>query len=399
MTSFLSRGIDIEQHNEEVRHVLEAFDKGRPYRAPCYVSGSISNFFLNYELNTKHLEFKEFFENIDVQIESQLEYQYWQRFNLYCDREMGVPKTGWQLAVDFQNCLDAAYFGCPVVYHPGGVPDTTEILREHKEVLYDIDDPVPLKNGLDGRSVEFFEAMQERCKSLDYRGAPVLSPQRLPGEGTDGPLDTAFKLRGTENVLCDMLVDESYFHDLMGFVTRNIIKRIKHTRHYRWEKTSDSAESGGQKQATLTFADDAIALVSAEHYKEYVFPYHKMIFDELAPASGIPVHLCGDATRHFKFMVANLGVTGFDTGFPVDFGWLRKELGPDICIYGGPTIMLLKDGNRDEIDDEVRRIAESGVLDGGRFVFIAANNMAPCTPVNNIAMFYESVKRWAVYSS
>jgi uroporphyrinogen-III decarboxylase len=60
--------------------------------------------------------------------------------------------------------------------------------------------------------------------------------------------------------------------------------------------------------------------------------------------------------------------------------------------------MLVKDGNEQEIATEVKRICESGVLNGGRFIMIAANNLAPCTPVENIEALYEATKRQGTYS-
>ena len=127
------------------------------------------------------------------------------------------------------------------------------------------------------------------------------------------------------------------------------------------------------------FADDAVALISNEHYKEFVFPYHKRIVDECGGGLAVTVHMCGDATRHFKFIKDNLGVTAFDTGFPVDHGWLRKQLGPDVTIQGGPTVMTVKYGSPKDIEIEVKNICKSGVMEGGKFIMIAANNLAPCT--------------------
>lgn len=397
MSSFLTQDIDFSRHNDEVRRLREAFGRGQPWRALCQVGGSISNYLLNPDLNTKRIEFRDLFESVDVQVEAQLEYQRWQRFNLHCDHEMGIPENGWQLSIDFQNSWDATWFGCPIVYHPGLIPDTREILKDNKEALYDLPDPDPLKDGLVGRGIEFFEEMLERCPSMEYMGVPVLPPTALPGEGVDGPLLAAYKLRGAENILLDMLTDEQYYADLMTFVTRNTIRRMKALREYRWEKRPDSFDKGDYGKQYYFFADDAISMISLEQYEKFVFPYHKMIVDEIPPKCGLLFHSCGDATRHFKFIADNLGAMGFDTGFPVDFGWLRKQLGPEVYIQGGPTVMLLKDGTPADIDAEVRRIAESGVLDGRQFVFIAANNLAPCTPVENVSAFYESVKHWAAY--
>ena len=145
------------------------------------------------------------------------------------------------------------------------------------------------------------------------------------------------------------------------------------------------------------FADDAIALISTSDYEKHVFPYHKRLVEEFSDGSPISIHLCGNATRHFKFLRDNLNVQSFDTGFPVDHGKLRQELGPDVQIQGGPTIMLLREGSPDEVRNEIRRICGSGVMTGGRFILQEANNLAPCTPVENVEAMYAAGKEFARY--
>ncbi|MCG2661822.1 MAG: hypothetical protein L6437_16445 [Kiritimatiellae bacterium] len=119
--------------------------------------------------------------------------------------------------------------------------------------------------------------------------------------------------------------------------------------------------------------------------------------EEFSDGSPVSIHLCGDATRHFKFLRDRLNVQAFDTGFPVDFAWLRQELGPDVQVNGGPTIMLLKDGKPEQIRKEVKRICASGIMEGGRFVLREANNMAPCTPIENVEAMYAAGKEFGRY--
>jgi uroporphyrinogen-III decarboxylase len=140
-----------------------------------------------------------------------------------------------------------------------------------------------------------------------------------------------------------------------------------------------------------------VVLLSTEQYREYVYPYHKRIADEFSDGGRIGVHLCGDATRHFRFLRDALHVYSFDTGFPVDHGRLRRELGPEVEIYGGPTVMLLRSGPAETVAAEVRRICELGVMDGGKLVLIAANNMAPHTPLEHVAAMYEAAKEYGRY--
>ncbi|MCE5340440.1 MAG: hypothetical protein LLF92_04855 [Planctomycetaceae bacterium] len=392
LSFFINEKIDFRAHNEEVARVWQAYNQGRPYRVPVSVIGSITNYFLNPHVNTNGWSFRDFFENPEIHIQAQLEYQKWQRFHWVCDREMGLPEDGWSVSVDFQNSYDAGWVGCPLEYIPSQVPDTREILKEHKEKLYEFPKELPVEHGLMGRVLEFQDYMFDSCKHREYEGRPVHVMQMTCGEGTDGPLDLAYKLRGADNLLVDMLTDEKYYHDLMTWITDNLIRRMKLMRQRRWDKFPESPDKDKFKQAKFCFADDAIALVSAKHYQEYVYPYHKRLVDEFCDGSYVGIHLCGDATRHFSFLANHLNVRSFDTGFPVDHGRLRKELGMDVEIKGGPTVMVIKDGTIEDIRSEVQRICHSGVMAGGKFVMIAANNLAPGTPVQNIQELYAAAK-------
>ncbi len=397
MSYFLKDTVDFARHNEESRAVWSAFHQGKPTRVPVSVSGSIRVYLQNPELNTHGWSFQQFFEDLDVQIAAQVEYQKWRRFHVLCDHEMGMPADGWSVFVDLQNSLDAAWMGCPMIYLEDAVPDSEPILARRKEALYDLPQWTEDPTGMLARAMEFYEGMLDRAGKQEYDGLPLLPPYAAPGEGTDGPLDLAYKLRGADNLLVDMLTDEGYYHDLMSYITENLIRRMKRMREYRWSKRPDAPDKGQFRKDGFFFADDAIALISKAHYEEFVYPYHKRIFDEFSTGAPASMHLCGDATRHFKFLRDTFNVRLFDTGFPVDHGALRSELGPDVTLQGGPTIMQVKEGTQESITEEVRRICQSGVMQGGKFVMIAANNLAPCTPVENIQALYEATKTFGRY--
>jgi hypothetical protein len=388
--------IDFAEHNAEVKRVWEAYYARKPYRVPVTIGGSIRNLFNNPALNTTKWNFDDFFTNPRAQIECQLAYQKWVRYNLTCDQEMGPPQDGWQLGIDFQNSYDAGWMGCPLVYNGNDNPDTVEILKEDKRKLYTLKPPDPLRGGLLGRAMEFFEYMHAQCPKLEFEGLPVKPPTTIPGEGTDGPFDLAYKLRGATEVCLDMYEDPVYFHDLMTFITENVIRRMKAIREWRWARDPQAPDKG-QFKRSWWFADDAIAMLSTADYERFVFPYHQRIHDEFSDGSPAWMHLCGDASRHFKFLRDHLNIKAFDTGFPIDLGKMRQELGPDVQLNGGPTIMLLKDGTPAQIDAEVKRLCECGVMEGGRFVLREANNLAPCTPLANCRAMYEAGLRYGRY--
>ena len=90
-------------------------------------------------------------------------------------------------------------------------------------------------------------------------------------------------------------------------------------------------------------------------------------------------------------------MTSFDTGFPVDFGALRQVLGPAVEIMGGPTVMTLKEGDPEACAGEARRILESGVMKGGRFILREANNLPPCVPLANLEAVYQACRAYGGY--
>lgn len=388
MSSFLKERIDFARHNAEVEQVWSAYYAGQPVRVPFRAYGSITNYFFNPELNTAGLTFEQFFKDPDVQIRAQLEYQNWCRHNLWCDQLMGPPDE-WQLGVDFQNSYDASWAGAEMIYLPGGLPDT-RILFDKKEKLYDMPKLLPLDSGLIGTGMEYIDYMERYCRRNEYMGRPIRPPRAYLGEGCDGVFDLAYKLRGVENLLMDMLDDEEYYADLMEWITDNLINRMLKLRRLH-------AQRWGSAPSDFFFADDAITMLSHDMYKQYVLPYHRRVLDALSPGKKCGMHLCGANMQHFAGLVRELPIDALDTGFPVDHGLLRQQVGPDVQISGGPTVMLAKSGPIDALCAEGRRILESGVMAGGRFIMILANNMAPCTPVENVAALYRTVRRYGVY--
>ncbi|MCF6176994.1 MAG: hypothetical protein L3J71_14640 [Victivallaceae bacterium] len=397
MSFYLHDKVDYKQHNAEVEKLWRDYDENKHERVPVVIGGSVRNLISNPAINKTRFSFKDFFTKAEAQLECQLEYQLYQRQHMICDREMGLPKDKWTVGLDFQNSYCQAWYGGEFTFFDDeDVPDTKEIFHENPELIYQLDDLDPFWGIGDfvKKAMEMLTQMKKICDSgYEFNGRPVDIPLSFPLQSTGGLFTIATKLRGSVELMCDMYENPKYYHDLMDFVTRTTIARMKVHRDWAWDNDPDYKGDRKYKGA-FNYADDSIALISPEQFKEFVLPYQKRLFDEFYDGRGCSIHLCGDATHHFKFLADEFNVRSFDTGFPVDHGKLRQELGPDIQINGGPTIMLVKDGTPEQIGAEVKRICESGVLEGKRFILIAANNLAPCTPVENLKALYEAGKKY-----
>ena len=380
--------MDYEKHNEEVAHVWEAYNARKPMRVPMILSMTSRIYLLNPELNKEGITFQQYSEDPDLMAKVQMLNQDYIRHNMLQDAEMGLPKDGWWINVDLQNYYEAAWFGAPVEYRPGQVPDTTPILNEsNKRMLFDRGLPNPFTSGIMAKNWSFYEHMKANQDKYSHKGLPVISvyPYAL---GTDGPMTIAAMLRGASEICLEMYEDPEYVHELLLFITQAVIKRIKAYREFMGEDI---------KPQSWMFPDDSIELLSLEMYKEFVLPYHKMLLNELAGDGPHSIHLCGNVQRLMPTIKDELNISMWDAGFPVDYGLARKQLGPDFQIQTGPRVSTLLHGTPEDVFNEARDILQSGIMAGGRFVLRDANNLSPCTPVSNIKAMYEAAKKFGTY--
>lgn len=380
----------LARHNDQVRAVWDAYRKGHPIRVPI-IFGINVRFTMDIpEANPRQITFEQYFNNPQTMLERQLEHFFWIRHHIPQDAEMGLPETGWSVSIDFQNVYEAAWFGCPIRFFPGEVPDTVPILTEdNKKALLDSGIPDPFTGGLMAKNWDFYEFFRRKQEEgWTFMGKPIATVTPC-GLGTDGPMTVCCNLRGATEFLLDLKEDTDFALELLDLVTSAIMERIRaYRRHLGME----------EKPKVFGFADDSIELLSLDDYRELVFPFHQRLVTELADVgASVHIHLCGDAQRHFLFLKENLGVRSIDTGFPVDLSRARRELGPEVELLGGPPVPLLRYGTSDDVRRSVTQILTSGVMEGGRFILREGNNLAPGTPLENIRTMYEVGKELGCY--
>ena len=380
----------IAEHNAEAKSVWDAFNAGKSIRPPVALGTATQFFIFNDDLNPGGaVDWERYCTDADTMLDFQLRVAVWRAEHIApcCDDPIGMPpnREAWLVRIDLQNFDEAAHLGAPVMFLPGQIPDTPPILAgDRRNALFDAGLPDPLTGGWYRKAHEMLEQWQERLRrEPEYCGWPVrIDPF---GWWSGGPLTLAVSLRGHE-LLTDFYEEPEYVHTLLDYLTEVTIARVR--AHARFFGLPDPPDS-------LWFADDNLSLLSVKMAREFMLPVYRKLKAGMTTAEHARIHLCGDATRHFRWLKEELGVNDFETGFPVDHGRIRRELGPDVTIHGGPTVMVLRDGSPDEVRAETQRILDSGVCEGGRFVLREANNLAPHTPFANLAAMYETAREWS----
>ena len=365
--------------NAEKQAVWDLYRRGQPTRVPVLLATNPRIILLDPALNPEGYSFEQYFQDPRVMLAVQLKHALHRAevINRYTDDPVGDPEV-WRVGVDRQNIYEAAFLGAPIAYREGQVPDTQPILDDaHKESIFERDIAHPLELPFLKQSLEFCLRMKELARNMDFHGRPVQVNDYAP-TGTDGPLTVSMSLRG-QGMMVDLLADPDYATRLMGFITEAAIQRVRALRRY-W----------GNENLGAGLADDSIQLISTGLYREMVMPHHRRFYDTFIADRPRSIHLCGDATRHFRVLRDELNIQSFDTGFPVDLSQLRQELGPGVEILGGPPVSLLLQGTPEQVYEASKAILLSGIKEGGRFVLREGNNLPPRVPLENLEAMYRA---------
>jgi uroporphyrinogen-III decarboxylase len=150
---------------------------------------------------------------------------------------------------------------------------------------------------------------------------------------------------------------------------------------------------------SFSFADDMIEALSPEQYRRFVLPHHKLLVQTFSRNKRPNfIHLCGRVQQHLKTIHEELNVGTFELGFPVDLGLARKELGQDVHLIGNVNPAILLRGPEELIEQEVKKIFDSGVAVGGyNFTLREGNQVAPGTPLRHLCAFYNAGVKYGRY--
>jgi len=367
--------------DQDKQAIWQAYDGGKPTRVPMMLWTNTRVVIQNPDWNPEGYTFEQVAHDPKLHVEMDLRWQMYCHtvLNKYNDSPTSLPDK-WVVSLTIYNVYEAAYFGCPITYEKDQLPSAQMVLADdEKESVFDVDIEHPLENPFVKQCQAFWDDMAKVVSGMTYEGRPVeLAPW---GMGmTDGPVTMGCNLRG-DQFLLDLAMNPDYTERFMAYITQAAIIR-RDVFENKW---------AGQIKYGNGMADDSCAMLSPDMYRQQVMHHHRKLYDAYHDQSAPRLmHMCGNATHHFPTLVKELNVSSLDTGFPVDHGVLREQVGEDVEILGGPEVALLLDGAPDAVYARAESILKSGVTRGGRFVLREGNNLPPNVPEANLEAMYQA---------
>lgn len=194
------------------------------------------------------------------------------------------------------------------------------------------------------------------------------------------PFKVSWRRRGgMQHLLMDYVLDPGLAHDLARVATDFDLAAI------------DMAVEVGADVIMMPgdLAGEQTTIVSPEHYREYIKPYHRELVDH-AHRRGVKIvkHSDGNVWPILDDFIE----VGFDGIHPIqpqcmDIAEVKTYLSGKTCILGNIDCRdLLPFGTEEEVEKTVRETMEKAAPGGG-YIISSSNSIHPaCKPENYIAM-------------
>jgi uroporphyrinogen decarboxylase len=203
--------------------------------------------------------------------------------------------------------------------------------------------------------------------------------------------ETAWYLRGIDQFMVDLLINEDYINELLDKITE-----------YPRQALKEFIRLG----ADMVWMGDDVAtqrglMISPEIWRKYFKPrYAKLYkeFKELNPNIVIAYHSCGNCHD----LIEDFIEIGLDVLHPVqpqaiDPIVTKKEFGDRLTLMGGLDIQLLMpNGSPEDVREETLRLIK-GCGQGGGFILGGAHHFQEDTPTENILALYKAMRDEGAY--
>ncbi|MCL2111874.1 MAG: uroporphyrinogen decarboxylase [Clostridiales bacterium] len=198
--------------------------------------------------------------------------------------------------------------------------------------------------------------------------------------------ERAWGLRGMESLLCDMLLEPEFVHELMRRIVEHHMKFLDLVLPYDFDAIYFGDDWGSQKGLVM----------GAELWRKMIKPYMKQLCRKIKDSGKLVVlHSCGNIGEVLGEFV-DMGVDCYNTVQPevYDLKKLKAEYGKDICFYGGISNQsFLPHAMPDEVYAKCLEVLD--IMAGGGYILSPTHNLTPDIPIENAYAILRAAKKFS----
>lgn len=203
--------------------------------------------------------------------------------------------------------------------------------------------------------------------------------------GVSGPLSAASTIRGTENMMKDMVKNKKGLHKLLNFVTECNLAFVKavYLEHGLICNIGDPVSCGN--------------LISKKQFEKLSEPYLRKTIDGIYKITGQKpsLHICGK-TKEIWPNLRDMNISAFSVDNCEDIEELKKILGDKMCLVGNiDPVSIIKNGTIRDVHDAVKLCIEKAGDSPNGYIIGSGCDIPGGAPVENIKAIIEATKEYS----
>ena len=305
----------------------------------------------------------DYYKNTDIKLFSQL---YPMDYFGHCLILPGV----WP---DFGVVLEASAFGCPIIWNENNPPHAKNYLNDIEEVKK----IKPINPEADGLMPVALKEYADMLKKLDKKYVNKID--YLDGSvQVTGPLEIATAMLGHANFFLAFYSKPELVKKLLDIITESIIDYIK------------ALEKIAGELKMISVIEHVPGMLSAEHNKEFAFPFISRIFHEFPEVIGL--YHNEDNITQILSEIPKLGADIWHFG-DIDLEMIKTTVGEKMTIMGNiHPLRILLEGKPDDVtkacQENIKKLAK-----GGGYILCSGGGLSPGTPLENVSAMVNAARK------
>jgi uroporphyrinogen decarboxylase len=196
-----------------------------------------------------------------------------------------------------------------------------------------------------------------------------------------GPMCTAGFVRGTTDLMIDLVEKPEWAHKLLDLTTRLTIDWLK-----------AQVKAMGNQAEGIFILDDIVGFVNEDHYKEFCHPYLKRICDAF-PADWVKLYHNDAEVQACLDHLPDCGFNVLNWGKQTDIAEVKDRVGDRMCLMG--NVNPLEVGVRGTVEEV--RAATLDVLEKGGdrgMILSVGGGTSPGMPKQNILAMLKALEEF-----
>jgi uroporphyrinogen-III decarboxylase len=295
----------------------------------------------------------------------------WLEINLgLCER---FPDAVWipGFWVEYGMAAEPSAFGVKLRFHPDR-PPSIEPLVTDLAFWANVKPANPQEDGLMPLVLRLYEVMDERLQA-EGLGVKMVCAR--------GPMTVASWLAGMTPLMMGLIINPNEVSRILDTMTTSIIRWL----HAQLDTL--------RQPEGIMLLDDIVGMVSERHYKEFIHPHLRRIFDEFDGL--IRVYHNDTPCPHLLESLAGANFDVFNFSHEVDIGEVKAKMGHRVALMGNvPPLDVGVRGTPVDVARWARECLDKGAPGGG-MILSFGGGVSPGTPPENIDALLEAAREWS----